>query len=100
MILKEVYAVLQQHHFVVSQYDFSRRWLGKSRSYLSSSKARQRTPSLDALETLGTRLNSFVALYAKYALPSEKPTCDQLSQLRERVWEEAFARQSALDVQN
>ncbi|MDK9723097.1 MAG: hypothetical protein OEL53_18165 [Rhodospirillales bacterium] len=92
MILKEIYTALHDQHFVASQYEFSKQWLGKSRSYLSSAKARQRTPSVDVLLALSTKLNSFSSSYSKYALPFEGHTSSMLSQLRDRVWKEIMAR--------
>lgn len=92
MILKEIYTTLHDQNFVRSQYEFSSKWLGKSRSYLSSAKARQRNPSVEVLLALSTKLNSFSTSYSKYALPFEGHTSATLSQLRDRVWKEIMAR--------
>lgn len=49
MFLEEIYETFRQNSMTKSQYDFSSRWLGKSRSYLSWLKAGQHNPSTDAL---------------------------------------------------
>lgn len=67
MLLEKVYGELRNMWMVESQYEFSRFWLGQSRSYMSCAKARHRAPSLLVLMRLSQRLASFSAKYASVA---------------------------------
>jgi hypothetical protein len=89
MLLETVYRELRDMWMVESQYEFSRFWLGQSRSYMSCAKARQRKPSLLVLVRLSQRLASVSAKYATMATTEiEKRNCIRLVALRDRVGNE------------
>ena len=52
-ILEKIYALLHSENFVQSKADFSSRLLGKSPSYLTSMRARQRRVPTDVVFLLG-----------------------------------------------
>ncbi len=89
MLLEVIYGELRDMWMVESQYEFSRFWLGKSRSYMSCAKARQRPPSLLVLMRLSQRLTSITAKYAAVATTEmERDNCTRLVALRGRVGNE------------
>lgn len=82
MLLEKVYRELRDMWLVESQYEFSRFWLGQSRSYMSCAKARQRPPSLLVLMRLSNRLASISAKYAALATTEmEKANTRKLREL-------------------
>ena len=82
MLLEVIYRELRDMWMVESQYEFSRFWLGQSRSYMSCAKARQRPPSLLVLMRLSQRLASISAKYAAVATTEmEKANCKRLAAL-------------------
>ncbi|CAA7614199.1 DUF6626 family protein [Magnetospirillum sp. SS-4] len=82
MLLETVYRELREMWMVESQYEFSRFWLGQSRSYMSCAKARKRPPSLLVLMRLSQKLASISAKYAAVATTEmEKANCRKLSEL-------------------
>ncbi|CAA7614256.1 DUF6626 family protein [Magnetospirillum sp. SS-4] len=82
MLLETVYRELRDMWMVESQYEFSRFWLGQSRSYMSCAKARKRPPSLLVLMRLSQRLASMSAKYAAVATTEmEQNNCRKLSEL-------------------
>ena len=56
MILQETYDTLERLGLTSSQYHFSEQWVGRDRSYLSSTKAREREASAEATLALINRL--------------------------------------------
>ena len=86
MLLEKVYGELRDMWMVESQYEFSRFWLGQSRSYMSCAKARQRPPSLLVLMRLNQRLTSITAKYAAVATTeTERDNCNRMVVLRDQV---------------
>ncbi|EME68046.1 hypothetical protein H261_20422 [Paramagnetospirillum caucaseum] len=86
MLLEKVYGELRDMWMVESQYEFSRFWLGQSRSYMSCAKARQRPPSLLVLMRLSQRLASISAKYAAVATTEmEKANTRKLHHLNRMV---------------
>ena len=86
MLLETVYGELRDMWMVESQYEFSRFWLGQSRSYMSCAKARKRPPSLLVLMRLSQRLASMSAKYAAVATTDmEQNNCNRLVTLRDQV---------------
>ena len=86
MLLEKIYGELRDMWMVESQYEFSRFWLGQSRSYMSCAKARRRPPSLLVLMRLSQRLTSISAKYAAVATTEmEKANCNRLVVLRDQV---------------
>ena len=86
MLLEMVYGELRDMWMVESQYEFSRFWLGQSRSYMSCAKARKRQPSLLVLMRLSQRLASMSAKYAAVATTDmEQNNCNRLVTLRDQV---------------
>ncbi|WP_245651208.1 DUF6626 family protein [Paramagnetospirillum marisnigri] len=92
MLLEVIYRELRDMWLVESQYEFSRFWLGQSRSYMSCAKARQRPPSLLVLMRLSNRLTSISAKYAAVATTEmERSNCKRLVALC-TLSESEFAR--------
>lgn len=60
-MLQETYIYLNQINLVHSQYEFSREWLGKTKTYCSSLKSTGRSPSIKVLFTLKLRLEGLLA---------------------------------------
>ncbi|EME67931.1 hypothetical protein H261_21054 [Paramagnetospirillum caucaseum] len=95
MLLEKVYEELRNMWLVESQYEFSRFWLGQSRSYMSCAKARQRPPSLLVLMRLSQRLASISAKYAAVATTEmEVANAHKLRELNGMVGE-AVGQQAA-----
>ncbi len=95
MLLEVIYRELRDMWLVESQYEFSRFWLGQSRSYMSCAKARQRPPSLLVLMRLSNRLASISAKYAAVATTEmEKANVHKLRELNGMVGE-AVGQQAA-----
>ncbi|CAA7622153.1 conserved hypothetical protein [Candidatus Terasakiella magnetica] len=89
MLLEKIYGELRDMWMVESQYEFSRFWLGQSRSYMSCAKARQRSPSLLVMIRLSQRLVSISTKYAALATTEmERDNCHRLVVLRDQVGNE------------
>ncbi len=67
-MIERIYDTLKKEHFCASAYDFSERFLGKSKSYYSVIKTRHSNPSIDAIITLENVLQRKASL-----LPSDNP---------------------------
>ena len=86
MLLEKIYGELRDMWMVESQYEFSRFWLGQSRSYMSCAKTRQRQPSLLVMMRLSQRLASISTKYASVATTDmERRNCHRLVALRDQV---------------
>ncbi len=57
MNIQDVYLALRHKRLCANGHDFSVRYLGKTRHYLSSLQAQNREPSVTALMTLYFKLN-------------------------------------------
>lgn len=89
MILQETYDALERLGMTSSQYDFSERWIGRDRSYLSSTKAREREPSAEAMLTLATRLTREAMKMRQAYRHGEAEALDHMSG---RVWQTLLGR--------
>lgn len=69
MLIEDVFQQLQKEKLCDSAYDFSTRYLGKSRSYYSVIKARNERPSIEAIATLEIALQNTANLYSKNSHP-------------------------------
>ncbi len=89
-ILKEALDTLWEFNAVRSESDFSRLWLGKSRSYYAMLKSAGKQPSLSALLTLHEEVTSLSNQVAKNHVltfsPSLKRMRDELDTLARSVW--------------
>jgi hypothetical protein len=93
MLLEQIYGELRDMGLVESQYEFSRFWLGQSRSYMSCAKARQRKPSLVVLMRLSQRLTSILGKYAAVATTElEQANSNRLATAIEKISKEFRAR--------
>lgn len=61
----EIHDTLSRMGIVRSQYDYSKRWLGKSPSYFSMLKATNRTASFNVLAHLVAQLSQELQRYEK-----------------------------------
>jgi hypothetical protein len=89
MILGEAYNVLRTIGMTDNQYEFSRIWLGRCRSYMSSTMARQRRPCADALLTLAANLSR---ASARMRQSYQHAQANMLDDLGKRVWGELLGR--------
>lgn len=62
MDIQDVYLTLRHKRLCRNGHDFSVRYLGKTRNYMSSIQARNREPSVTALMTLYFKLNEQAGL--------------------------------------
>jgi len=74
MIIDTVYNKLHENHLCSSAYDFSTRFLGKSKGYYGVLKSRKSTPSIEVVATLETALKktSFIYNNSKFTFFSKK----------------------------
>ena len=94
-LLAVTFNTLLANGLTFSQYDFSRRWLGMSRSYFSCCKATERKASVEALSKLCLRLEREAASIKRIpSFPfssSLNQRCSVLNELREQVLDELRA---------
>ena len=64
MLIESIYQKLYKQNLCDSGYDFSVRFLGKSRSYYSVLKARKEEPSIAAIATLEIALKNTSGLFS------------------------------------
>ena len=81
MLLDTIYQKLHEQSVCESGYEFSVRYLGKSRSYYSVLKARKEEPSIEALSTLEISLKNTSAIFSDRhpVLTRTRITLQQLS---------------------
>lgn len=89
MILGEAYNVLRTTGMTDNQYEFSRIWLGRCRSYMSSTIARQRRPCADALLTLAANLSR---ASARLRQSYQHAQANMLDDLGGKVWADVIKR--------
>ena len=92
MIIAEAYEVLRTAGCVSSQRAFSKEWLGRGPSYLSSTLARRTTRA----PGLGVLLHLYVQVrqHLEDAVTKEPTHRDRLALLAERLWATAMDRVS------
>jgi|GEM_PF-1770511 len=91
MIIGEIYNGLRTIGMTDSQYHFSRAWLGRSQSYMSSTMARQREVCPDALLRLAANLSR---ASAKTRQTCQHVQANLLDELCKKVWQELLGRYS------
>jgi hypothetical protein len=64
MLIENIYQRLLDQNICDSGYEFSVRFLGKSRSYYSVLKARKEEPSIEAIATLEVALKNTSSLFS------------------------------------
>ena len=64
MYLEDLYQEMKEAHLVASAYQFSEKYLGRSRNYYSVLKARNMEPSIGAILTLEYELQKQVDVAA------------------------------------
>jgi len=84
MLIESIYQTLHDQSICDSGYEFSVRYLGKSRSYYSVLKARKEEPSIEALSTLEISLKNTSAIFSDRH-PVLKRTRIALQQLSDEV---------------
>lgn len=82
--LQNAYIILKTNNLTEGQYDFSRKWLGRDRSYYGSMKARQRQAGLRTMLTLAGNLTK--ALVRAKAEQRGKDAAI-LEKLSGRIWD-------------
>ena len=63
-MIESIYNKLHDQNICDSAYDFSVRYLGKSRSYYSVIKSRKEQPSMEAISTLEIALKNTSSLFS------------------------------------
>ncbi|CCG42852.1 DUF6626 family protein [Magnetospirillum molischianum] len=87
MDIYQAYGELKAQGLTRDQYDFSRKWLGRDRSYLSSLKARKRPASPETMIHLATALTrAMVAALAERQMAQ----AEVLDRISGRVWAGIF----------
>ncbi len=81
MLIENIYKTLHEHNLCNSAYDFSVHYLGKSKSYYSVLKARNETPSIEAITTLETALKNTTTTYSSNKHPFYIKNRDALTQM-------------------
>ncbi len=84
-----IYSTLLTHGLTDSQYDFSARWMGRCKSYLSSTRSRQRELKVETLLQLAANLSRAAA-----ALRQGHRTVHAsiLEDMNRQLWLEVLAR--------
>ncbi|MFD2235813.1 DUF6626 family protein [Phaeospirillum tilakii] len=84
MDIYQAYGELKAQGLTRDQYDFSRTWLGRDRSYLSSLKARKRPASPETMIYLATALTrAMVAARAERQMAQ----AEVLDRIGGKVWQ-------------
>ncbi|BAE50923.1 DUF6626 family protein [Paramagnetospirillum magneticum] len=77
--LMNAYNELRENHLTEGQYDFSRRWLGRDRSYLSSMKARRQVAGTETMVRLAKNLTRAMVTAKAERRNDEAALLDRLS---------------------
>lgn len=85
MLIEDVYQTLQKENLCDSAYDFSVRYLGKSKSYYSVIKARNEMPSITAISTLEAALKNTEFLFSNNSHPVIIKSRQSLQNIRAEV---------------
>lgn len=85
MLIEQVFDELQNEKLCDNAYDFSVRYLGKSKSYYSVIKARNEMPSIAAIATLEMALKNTVFLFSNSSHPVINKTHQSLQELYGKV---------------
>jgi hypothetical protein len=82
-ILLNAYIELKNNELTNGQYDFSRRWLGRDRSYYSSLKARRQDPGPQTMLRLARNLTQAMVRAKAEKRNIEAALLDRLSS---KIW--------------
>lgn len=93
--IEEIYLTLRMHHLCSSGYDFSVRFLGKSKSYYSVLQVRGAQPSVEAISTMEKEINKLVRYISYSQIKSVKAMNTTLLNLSEQL---SHYRQAQLKV--
>ena len=85
MLIEQVYKKLQEENLCDNAYDFSVRYLGKSKSYYSMIKVRNEMPSITAISTLEAALKNAEFLYSNSSHPVIVKSRQSLQNIRAEV---------------
>ncbi len=85
MLIEQVFKKLQEENLCENAYDFSIRYLGKSKSYYSVIKARNEVPSISVISTLEAALKNSVFLFSDNSHPIINKTHQSLQDLYGKV---------------
>jgi len=95
-MLEAIYLEMRAIGLTKSQYDFSVRWLGRSKSYASALKAADREISTDALATVCIRLQALTAHLERSQHVQQREAlrqrCVRARALERRLWRTLQAR--------
>ena len=81
MLIEQVFEKLQNEKLCNSAYDFSVRYLGKSKSYYSVIKARKKMPGIATIATLEMALKNTAFLFSNSSHPVINKTHQSLYEL-------------------
>lgn len=85
MLIDTVYQKLHEQRLCKNAYDFSTRFLGKSKSYYSVLKTRNDQPTMEAIATLEIALKNISSIYDNNDVPFFSKTRDTLLSLSNDV---------------
>jgi hypothetical protein len=86
--LQNTYLELTERGLAKGQYDFSRHWLGRDRSYFSSLKARKQEAGARTMLKLATNLTKAMVMARAERRNSDAALLDRLSS---RIWNSVMA---------
>ncbi len=86
--LQHAYITLKSNDLTDGQYDFSRKWLGRDRSYYGSMKARQRQAGLRTMLTLAGNLTKALVRAKAERRGNDAAVLEKLSG---RIWDGVIA---------
>ena len=92
MRIYEIVEKLKYLDLFESQYDLSRYWFGKGRSYVSSMKCRKQQPSTEALLMLSHRLESTAQQFSQSEYQSIRDKSQGMKLLADEVRQEIDKR--------
>ena len=85
MLIDTIYEKLHEQRLCKNAYDFSVRFLGKSKSYYSVLKTRNDIPSIETIATLEIALKNISSAYNNSKVPFFSKTHDTLLELSNDV---------------
>ncbi len=98
--LEKAFEALKQCRLVWSQYEFSRDWLGRSKSYYAYLKSSNAVPSTDALATLVVHLDRYCGDAALSEGGRQSADYARLKASRDEIWQDITARASGMPRQH
>ena len=98
MLIESIYQKLHNQNICDSGYDFSVRFLGKSKSYYSVLKSRKEKPSIEAISTLEIALKNTSTIFSdKHPILTKtrislQSLSDDVKQYREKLSHEILSK--------